>query len=121
MSSVRGPEGLESLTLSGEAYGGDTDFRLTEALIHLLVEKGVLTRNDALSVVETVAQVRLGSLHEGSHPDPDADPVLRKFRRMYASFEALDGRPGVIETDSENVVRLRPPIHGDHPEFPHDD
>jgi hypothetical protein len=97
------------------------DVLLTEALIHLLVEKGVLTRNDALSVVETVAQVRLGSLHERAEPRADHDPTLRKLRRMYASFEALDGRPDVVETDAENVVRLRPPIYGDRHEFPRDD
>lgn len=98
--------------------GDTTNAHLVEALIHLLIEKGVLTRNDALSLIQTVAQVRLGRLAEVEGSEPPFDGELERLRRLYGSFEALDARPGVVYADGGNVRRLRPPLHGDRPEFP---
>ena len=95
--------------------------QLVEALLLLLIEKGVLTRNDALSIVQTVAQVKQGEAVEGSEPAAQTRAALHMLERLYASFEALADRPGVALADLENVHQLRPPIYGSRPEFPRDD
>lgn len=98
----------------------EVDAHLLEALMYVLIEKGVLTKNDALSVVETAAHVKRGEREEAgdaSHAEAD----LELLQRLYASFEALDDQPGVVNFDGENVYRLRRPIHGDRPTFPGDD
>ena len=87
----------------------------------LLIEKGVVTRSDALSIVQTVAQVQKGSAIPGEEPDARTLAGLRMLRRMYASFEALADGPGAVSANGENVIQLRPPIYGDRPEFPSDD
>lgn len=97
------------------------DTLLIEALIHVLVEKGVLTRDDALSVVQTAAQVRLGALDEGLTAREPGRADLTLLQRLYRSFEALADRPGGMPPDSDNIFRLRPRLHGDRPEFPGDD
>jgi hypothetical protein len=89
--------------------------------MYILIEKGVLTKNDALSVVETVAHVKRGERETADDDGSQAKADLRLLQRLYVSFEALDDRPGVENFDGENVYRLRPPLHGDHPEFPRDD
>lgn len=100
------------------------DSHLLEALMYLLIEKGVLTKNDALSVVETVAHVKRGVLEEA---EADGDEATRTkadlilLQRLYGSFEALDDRPDVLSLSGENVHRLRPPLHRDRPTFPQDD
>ena len=55
MSSADGPDRAHSLDFgnAGEHRGSQVDTQLIEALIHVLIEKGVLTRNDALNVVQT--------------------------------------------------------------------
>lgn len=101
--------------------GGQVHAQLVEALILLLIEKGVLTRNDALSVVQTVAQVQGGLADEGGEPGTQAQAALLMLHRMYVSFEALADGPGAVLAAGENVHQLRPPIYGDRPEFPFDD
>ena len=101
--------------------GAQVETLLLEALMHVLFEKGVLTKNDALSVVETVAQVTRGALQEGRASREDSQADLGTLRRLYRSFEALSDRPGVVQSDGDNIYRLRPPVHGDRPEFPRDD
>lgn len=95
--------------------------RLFESLVHHLIEKGVFTKNDALSVVQAVAQVTRGALQEDQAPSARAHADLMMLQRMYSSFEAVADRPGMAQIDGENVHRLRPPLHGDRPEFPRDD
>ena len=100
---------------------GDVHTQLVEALIHLLIEKGVLTRNDALSVVQTVVQVQQGSAVEGSDSEAQTEATVQMLKRMYRSFEAVKESPGRQPASFDNVLQLRPPVHGDRPEFPRDD
>lgn len=106
---------------AGERPERRVETLLVEALIHLLIEKGVLTRNDALSVVQTVTQVKQGELHEGLAASAQSRATLGMLHRLYTSFEGIADRPGVLQVDGANVRRLRPPVHGDRPEFPRDD
>lgn len=98
-----------------------TNHLLLETLIHVMIEKGLLTKNDALSVVQTVTQVKRGELHDGSGSPGHTHEELGMLHRLYASFEAARDRSGTLQADGENVRRLRPPLHGDRPEFPRDD
>ena len=98
----------------------NVDSLLLESLIHVLIEKGVLTRNDALSVIGTVAQVK-----RGEHAAVDDDgatsvqtEALMFLKQLYASFEALNDRPKLAHPLGENVHALRPPLHAGRPEFP---
>lgn len=113
------PKGLGQKSEVGDA---EVHTQLVEALVHLLIEKGILTKNDALSVVQTVAQVQQGRAIEAGVSDPQSQPILRMLARMYGSFEALTDRPGQLLAGADNVHQLRPPIYGDgRPEFPPDD
>lgn len=95
-----------------------TDTLLVETLMHLLIEKGLLTKNDALSVVQTVAQVQRGTLQERASTGAATEPDIQMLRRMFDSFELMQDRQGGIKAEGDNVYPLRPPVHGDHPEFP---
>lgn len=97
------------------------DMLLVEGLIHVLIEKGVLTRNDALSIVETAAQVKRGALYEDLSNRGQVEAELTALRRLYHSFEAVPDGRGDLQANSDNIYRLRPPVHGDRPEFPRDD
>ena len=123
MSSADGPDGPDPGT--GKSVDGQllarVDMLLIEGLIHALIEKGVLTKNDALSVVQTAAQVKRGTLDESRPDGARIEAELAALHNLYRSFEAMSDHPGVIQFDGENIHRLRPPLHGDRPEFPRDD
>lgn len=122
MSSADGPGAdPEGLGQASEAAGEQVHTQLVEALVLLLIEKGVLTKNDALSIVRTVAQVQRGAAVEDRKSGARTQATLRMLQRMYASFEALADRSGALLAGGENVHQLRPPIYGDRPEFPRDD
>lgn len=89
--------------------------------MHLLIEKGVLTPNDALSVVQVVAEVQTGILEEGRVSTEQTQAAIALLQRMYSSFEAIPNGAGSVMMDGENVHLLRPPLHGDEPHFPKDD
>jgi hypothetical protein len=94
---------------------------LFESLVHHLIEKGVLTKNDALSIVQTVAVVTRGRLGSSDAGREAIQNDLGVLRRLYESFELLDNEPVAREaSEGGNVVQLRPPLHGDQPEFPED-
>ena len=95
------------------------EFLLFDSLCHHLIEKGLLTKNDTLSVIQTVALVIQGRLDAGHGPWAKDD--LAKLERVYGSFQALPDRHGRPGVDGENVVPLRPPLHGERPQFPIDD
>lgn len=97
------------------------ELQLFESLVHHLVEKGVLTRNDALSVVQTVAQVKLGEQETASRPAAHIKTELGVLERLYSSFELMTDRAAAHLRDRENVIQLRPPLHGDKPRFPKDE
>lgn len=107
---------------SGQATNsaGEVHSQLVEALVHVLIEKGVLTKNDALSIVQTVAEVKQGEVIESRMPAEDSQAVLRMLKRMYASFQALADHPAGRPGSLDNVRQLRPPLYGT-PEFPRDD
>jgi hypothetical protein len=124
MSPADGP-GADPQGLGSAGTGDLVHFQLVEALILLLVEKGVLTKNDALSIVQTVAQVQRDEAVEDGEAGRRAEAAIRMLHRMYISFEALPERSGDIpaggEAGGENVHQLRPPTYGDNLEFPRDD
>lgn len=121
MSSTTGSDGADpsSSDFAGESRSRGADSLLLESLIHVLVEKGVLTKNDALSVVQTAAEVTRGAVNESAGQQIAAD--LKLLHSLYTSFELLDDAPRSVNFDGENVRRLRPPLHGDRPQFPHND
>lgn len=84
----------------------------------LLIEKGVLTKNDALSIIRTVAQVQQGAAVEGR--EAQAPAALRMLRRMFTSFETIADGSGMLLASGENIHQLRPPIYDERPEFPQD-
>lgn len=96
------------------------EYLLFDSLVHHLIEKGVLTKNDALSVVETVAQVVRVYVHDDTTVG-EASAALATLKRTYSSFEAIPKRSTSVLSDFENVRQLRPPLHGEHPEFPAED
>ena len=96
------------------------EFLLFDSLIHHLIEKGLLTKNDALSVIQTAAEVVRGQIHE-SGDTITIDSALATLERIYSSFEALPDRYGRVRLDVHNVLPLRTPLHGDHPQFPRDE
>lgn len=100
---------------------GSIEILLFDSLVHHLIEKGLLTRNDALSVVQTVAEVVGGQANESGQARQEANAVLARLERIYASFEALPDRSERAGMDANNVHRLRPPLHGENPRFPKDD
>lgn len=96
------------------------EFLLFDSLVHQLIEKGVLTKNDALSIVQTAALVVRGRMHEGG-AGADLASALATLERAYSSFDALPDRRGIPRVDDHNVHQLRSPVHGDRPHFPTDD
>lgn len=124
MPSANGPEGPvdPEAQSNPSARGPSIELNLFESLVHHLVEKGVLTKNDALSVVQTVAEVERGQRYDEGLQSAVAESELNVLRRLYASFEILSERLyPPTEMDGEKVLQLRPPIHGGKPRFPTDD
>lgn len=122
MSSAYGPGGPSNLD-SAEAPPAlrqSLEVQLFESLVHHLIEKGVLTRNDALSVVQTVAQVKRGAVEE-QPGTAFADNGLAVLKRLYSSFELMpERRLSSQDPDDGNVLELRPPLHGNRPKFAED-
>ena len=124
MSSADGPEGPSDHQPEETPLAPcqTIELQLFESLVHHLIEKGVLTKNDALSVVQTVAQVKRGELESGLTRVGYVKNALLVLERLYSSFEILTERPFTSQTlDGSNVLQLRPPLHGDNPKFPKDD
>ena len=96
---------------------GTIEFLLFDSLVHHLIEKGVLTKNDALSVVQTAAAVVRGRVAS----DVAKDKEIAVLERIYVSFEAMADRNGRLVLDGHNVHPLRTPLHGDRPSFPPED
>ena len=124
MSSASGPDGPIDLELANSTAPlcQTIECQLFESLVHHLIEKGVLTKNDALSVVQTVAQVHRGKLEEQQPGTASVNDGLAILKRLYSSFELMSDRHSRSEAqDGENVLRLRPPLHGNRPDFQRDD
>lgn len=124
MPSADGPEGPSEHRPDHAplAQSESLERQLFESLVHHLIEKGVLTKNDALSVVQTVAQVKRGELEAGRSEAGSIERELVILERLYSSFELLRERPFAEQVlHGENVLQLRPPLHGDNPKFPEDD
>jgi len=118
MSSSDGHDGHNGFAswLGADEQFGQRDTMLFESLVHVLIEKGVLTKNDALSIVETVAHVTRGQVSESHTSTSESDKELGPLRRLFESFQALRDRSA--GADGTNVRQLRPPIHRDVVEFP---
>lgn len=121
MSSSDGRDGQEgpSSRFTVDGGGGSLETMVFECLVHQLIEKGVLTKNDALSIVQTVAQVKRGYLDEAMAA-AEIRAEIALLSRLYGSFEALRERSDAASADHDNVRQLRPPLHGNAPEFPGD-
>ena len=121
MPSADGPQGPSehSVDLRPDQ---SMELQLIESLIHHLIEKGILTKNDALSVVQTVAEVKRGEREAGSRPADIVKTELTALQRLYSSLELMRERaPAASARDGHKVLQLRPPLHGDNPKFPKDD
>lgn len=108
-------------TTDDDATFESMEYLLFDSLVHHLIEKGLLTKNDALSVVQTVAEVVRGHIHETDKAEMRKEAALAILERTYSSFEALRDRSRKSGLDADNVHQLRTPLHGDHPQFPTDD
>ena len=96
------------------------EFMLFDSLVHRMIEKGLLTKNDALSIVQTVAQVVRNYAEDGAMGER-ANAALATLKRTYSSFEAIPEKPSRILSDLGNVHQLRAPLHGQRPDFECDD
>lgn len=120
MASADGPGGPEPKA-DDSPLDQTMELQLFESLVHHLIEKGVLTKNDALSVVQTVAEVKRGQRETAGADSAVAATELIVLERLYASFELVSGHRVPQRLDSGKILQLRPPIHGDNPRFPNDD
>jgi hypothetical protein len=122
MPSADGPDGPRDRGSEKPLAPAESiERQLFESLVYHLIEKGVLTRNDALSVVQTVAEVKRGELEAGRSPAGSVERQIVLLERLYASFEMVTERPAARQgVDGGNVLQLRPPVHGDKPKFPKD-
>lgn len=119
MSSAYGPEGpSENESIEGPLAANQTmECQLFESLVHHLFEKGVLTRNDALSVVQTVAQ-GIREIEKVGPRNAAIENELTILNQLYKSFELLPGQPPPPQLlDGKTVIRLRPPLHSDRPKL----
>jgi hypothetical protein len=111
----------DSADLGGSSFEGtpleSVEYLLFDSLVHHLLEKGVLTKNDALSVVQTAAAVVRGRESQNMQPTMRGN-ALSMLERTYLSFEALPDRYVRPAVDGHNVLPLRPPLHADRPHFP---
>ena len=106
-------------TPNGSKLLETVEFLLFDSLVHHLIEKGLLTKNDALSVIQTAAQVVRGRVY--SDGAPWVAEATSALERIYGSFQAMPDRHGRPGLDADNIVPLRPPLHGERPQFPSDD
>jgi len=114
-------DGTKSVEQVHTETSADVGYLLFDSLVHHLIEKGILTKNDALSVVQTAAEVVHGRIDDGETPSLQAKAALAVLERTYSSFEAVQDRQGAAQLDGHNVHSLRPSLHGDRPQFPSDD
>ena len=124
MSSVDGPESPNNHESEETPLAPcqTMELQLFESLVHHLIEKGVLTKNDALSVVQTVAEVKRGEQETAMRPVGTVRNELTVLQRLYSSFELMTDRPfNSRVVDGDNVLQLRPPVHADNPKFPKGD
>ncbi len=123
MSSDDDPQWSKDHDTDGDSspLSQSMESQLFESLVHHLIEKGVMTKNDALSVVQTVAEVKAGDREEGRFPLATTTRELNALGRLFSSFEDIRERAPSTLTDAENIVQLRPPLHGNEPRFPRDD
>lgn len=96
------------------------EFMLFDSLVHHMIEKGLLTKNDALSIVQTVAQVVRNYAGEDAMGER-ANAALATLKRTYSSFEAIPKKSAKILSDLGNVHQLRAPLRGQRPDFECDD
>lgn len=97
------------------------EYLLFDSLVHHLIEKGLLTKNDALSVVQIAAEVVRGRIHESGTAAAPFEADLETLERTYSSFDALPDRHGTPRLNGHNVHPLRVPLHRDRTNFPSDD
>lgn len=95
------------------------DYLLFDSLVYHMIEKGLLTKNDAMSVVQSVAMIVRG-YSQDEQLATDAGVALSLLERTYASYEAIPDRAS-LPPSGDNVRHLRPPVHGDMPRFPGED
>ena len=95
------------------------EFMLFDSLVHHMIEKGLLTKNDALSIVQTVAKVVRNYVDDAM--GERAGAALATLKRTYSSFEAIPEKSPKVLSDLKNVHQLRAPLHGQRPDFESDD
>ena len=114
-------DGMEPVEQTHISALGEVGYLLFDSLAHHLIEKGILTKNDALSIVQTAAEVVRSRTHDGEASSPETGAALTILHRTYSSFEAVRERQSPAQLDGRNVRSLRPPLHDDRPQFPSGD
>lgn len=121
MSSADGRDGRGGSPVQGGSSDHSLETMLFESLVHHLIEKGLLTKDDALSVVQTVAEVKRAQVvADGASDGYNPNDELRVLRQLFDSFEAMRERARGRPLDGHNVHQLRPPLHDGNPQFPDD-
>lgn len=106
--------------LDGRGFGrdgpdphGQAALLLVESLIHVMVEKGLLTREEALDAVQTSTAVKTEIAKADSEPRPIALASLALLKDICLSFDHLKGPredgdgDGRADTGHAAEVRLR--------------
>lgn len=121
MSSADGHDGPNSPPARVEVLHYSLEAMLFESLVHHLIEKGLLTKNDGLSVVQTVAEVKRAQATDEEFDGDRCNAELAVLRRLFDSFAAMREGTQPGRTDGHNIHQLRPPLHDGNPNFPDED
>jgi len=73
---------------------GQAALMLGESLLHMLVEKGLLTNTDAMDVVQTAAEVKAEVATASGESQARMLASLSLLSHIEASFESDDAWPG---------------------------
>jgi hypothetical protein len=87
LSLIVGPDGQR--VMSSPEPNGKVALMLCESLIHLLVEEGVLAKQKALEIIESVAELAREMAEDATTPDgkPNAAAIAETIA---VSFELKD-------------------------------
>ena len=117
MSSADGRDGRDGSHKQTASIDPSLETMLFDSLVHHLIGKGLLTKNDALSVVQTVAEVKRA---QAINSDASTGE-LAVLQRLFDSFAAMREGPRARGADGHNIIQLRPPLHSEDPVFPDED
>ena len=74
---------------AGPDAHGQAALLVTEALMHLLIEKGILSAGDALAIIHTSSDVKEEIISAGSEPRENALASMALLTKMSLSFAQI--------------------------------